>query len=157
MMKIEVIRATVRTRLPPALLAAYRATDYVVFFPAGPTRGKTEMRVLRAGESPVWLAACLHAWRTRSGAVLTADNPHSCRFVCPENRRARCRLADALRRRGYRRIFKGENYASRVARSRSEMRAWPVEASFFVPGLTRSEASAWAVRFSQNAFLFVSR
>ncbi|MDR1854710.1 MAG: DUF3293 domain-containing protein [Azoarcus sp.] len=119
---------------------AYRATAYRVRLP-----GFANDLVLRPGvrnrRLDAWLqAAGIHCW-----SLLTAHNPASRRLSAAQNRRRQQALHEELTAAGYR-VLAGENHAAAGN--------WPVEATFFVPALTRAEAARLARRHGQNAFLW---
>ena len=125
-------------RAASALAQAYRATDYCVFLPTGEC-------VLRIGQAAPALDAWLEAIGAACWALLSACNPASRLRPACENAAAQAALQAHLQMLGYA-VHPGEN--------RAQAGDWPVEASFFVPGLPYAKARELAGAFGQNAFLW---
>ena len=122
-----------RSRLPPALLAAYRATRYEV-------TGATPPFVLRVDEPSPALADCHRAHGVRCSAFVTAWNPGSREASATANAAAERALEQCLRARGHALIAgRGVDPAGR----------WPAEESVLVPGLERDAACEIARQFGQ--------
>ena len=121
----------------PGQLAAYRASEYVVF-------AKPEL-VLRIGEPSAALDRLLEAAGARSAAFLTAANPHSQPRSAAENLAALERLerdASAWP------VHRGEG--------RSPDRTWR-EPSLLVAGIAREAARTLGRRYGQNAIVFIDK
>ena len=118
-------------------LAAYRASEYVVF-------AKPEL-VLRIGEPSAALDRLLEAAGARSAAFLTAANPHSQPRSAAENLATLERLerdASAWP------VHRGEG--------RSPDRTWR-EPSLLVAGIAREAARTLGRRYGQNAIVFIDK
>ncbi|MDR0672808.1 MAG: DUF3293 domain-containing protein [Zoogloeaceae bacterium] len=142
-MRAAALTPCLRVTLPPlpsALRRAYRETAYRVTLRGG----RADVLVLRVGQVAPELALAFP--RQSRWALLTAWNPESTRRGRNDNRRAQSRLRAALRQGGWRSLA-GEN------QSLPGRRAWPPEASLFVPGLPLAAALAFARRFRQKAIL----
>lgn len=122
-----------RTRLE----AAYRATTYRIFAPAGPID-------LRIGEFSPALAALLRDAGVDCWAIVTAWNPGSSVQDLAVNAAAQLRLQEWLSGNGYR-WLPGEN--------RAEAGGWPPEATCFVFGISEAAARTCACLFQQNALV----
>lgn len=121
----------------PGQLAAYRASEYVVF-------AKPEL-VLRIGEPSAALDRLLEAAGARSAAFLTAANPHSQPRSAAENLATLERLerdASAWP------VHRGEG--------RSPDRTWR-EPSLLVAGIAREAARTLGRRYGQNAIVFIDK
>jgi hypothetical protein len=117
------------------LEAAYRATTYRVFLPAGPL----DLRLDQADERlRAWLAAA----GCRCFALVTACNPGAQRLDAASNAERQARLECEL--------LEG-NYEPFAAEHIADDGAWPVEESCFVPDLEAEDACALAADFGQNA------
>jgi Protein of unknown function (DUF3293) len=122
-----------RSRLPPSLVAAYRATRYEVTAASPPFE-------LRVDETSVALATCHRVHDVRCSAFVTAWNPGSRQAAAAVNSAAGAALEQRLRARGYRLLAgRGVDPAGR----------WPVEDSVLVLGLERDAACEIARQFGQ--------
>ena len=122
-----------RSGVPPALVAAYRATRYEV-------TAATPPFVLRVDEPSVELATCHRAHAVRCSTFVTAWNPGSQQATAAVNSAAGEALEQRLRARGYRLLAgRGVDPAGR----------WPAEASVLVLGLERDAACEIARHFGQ--------
>jgi hypothetical protein len=122
----------------PALLAAYRATDFHL--------DTDPPLILRAGQRNPDLDTLLTAQGVSGGAYLTAWNPHS--RICPvaENAHAQECLIATLTATDLRWL---------TGRGQAWANDWPAEESLLVLGISRSGAVALARQFNQNAILWV--
>lgn len=126
------------TVLPPALVEAYRRTDYQV---ADGSYAFT-MRIDDPSDS---LRTCHFAHGVDGSAFVTACNPRSVPASEAENEAAMARLASELEARGYF-VLHG--------RGVDPTGDWPAEESFLVLGITEPDAVALARRFDQHALVF---
>jgi len=126
---------------PPAALArAYRATAYCVH------PNDTATWMLRADQpTPPELNVWLIAEQFFCWSLLTACNPAARRLPDAENAAQQADLSARLIREGWR-SFPGEN--------RADANDWPPEATFWIPGMSQSAATALARAYGQNAFLW---
>ena len=123
--------------LHPALLAAYRATDYLV----------TDLKcVLRVGESCPILEAHLAGESSRTAAFITASNPGSVRLADEDNQQRNLTLRDRIQALGFTRVYAGEG--------RGRDGQWPAESSVLILGISRSVADGLANEFEQAAYLW---
>ena len=121
------------SRLPPSLLAAYRATRYEV-------SGATPPFVLCVDEPSAALAACHRAHGVRCSAFVTAWNPGSREAAPAANAAAEAALEQCLRARGHPLLAgRGVDPAGR----------WPAETSVLALGLARDVACDIARQFGQ--------
>jgi hypothetical protein len=127
--------------IDPALVAAYRATDYAVTAP------DCEI-VLRAGAASDALAALMRALRVDTAAVLTAHNPWSRPTPAADNDAAQRALEAELAAYGV---------PTLPAEGRGTGGDWPPEPSVLALGLSRAAADSLARRWRQNAYLWVPR
>lgn len=118
------------------LAKAYAATTYRIYLPEGALN-------LRIGQA----SRALQGWLTAEGqdefAIITACNPGSARYRAAENADAQARLACDLLEAGYD-ALPAENVPDGD---------WPVEESFFVPGMSVVEACALAEGYGQLAIV----
>lgn len=129
--------------VPPALQAAYGATAYRVWLPAG---GLGEVVELRVGQACPALSRHL-AGQPGGWMVITASNPGSRRLSAAENRARQEALAGLLR---------SLNLPFLAAENVADDGLWPVEPGFFVaaPVLDRELARALGQRWGQLAVLY---
>lgn len=120
-----------------ALQAAYQATTYRVFLPAG-------VLDLRIGEANAGLIAWLADAGESVWAVLTACSPASQALPDKENRERQARLEVKLLEREFE-PYAGENVADDAA--------WPIEETCFVAGISVKDCTELARQFGQNAFV----
>jgi uncharacterized protein len=120
--------------LSPELLASYRRTHYVVFFPE---------IVIRVGEPNRALDELIAP--SGRAAFVTAANPGSERRSDEENRLLVAALHETLDAAG-RFYLEGEG--------RDPDGEWPPEPSLLVLGIAREEAARLARGFAQNAFVW---
>jgi uncharacterized protein DUF3293 len=122
----------------PDLEAAYRDTDYRVDDgPFGPF-------VIRIGEVSPAADRVLALHGQSNWAFITACNPHSERLPPEENARRMSELQAVCLDHGWRHYT-----GAGVGRDGS----WPAEPTFFVIGISESEAIEVARRFGQNAIV----
>lgn len=122
----------------PALLRAYRATQYYV-------DDAPHSFVLRVeARSPELLALYARSGVSQA-AYLTACNPRSRVLPAAENAARMAELASALAAAGY---------ALRHGRGADPSGQWAAEESVLVLGMIEAEARAWGRRFGQNAVLW---
>lgn len=126
------------SRLPPTLLAAYRATWYEV-------NGASPPFVLRVDEPSAALAACHRAHGVHCSAFLTAWNPGSRPAAAAENHAAAEDLERRLASAGYRTL---------AGRGVDPDDRWPPEDSRLVLGVDRRTAVAIAREFRQAGLLY---
>jgi Protein of unknown function (DUF3293) len=124
--------------LSPALLDAYRRTQYLIFV------GDLQIELEIDTHSPQ-LAELLRRESRQSAAVLTAWNPRSEPRSEAENRAAQIDLL---------RLLKTLPVVSYSGENRARDNAWPIEPSVLVLGVDRATAQALAQRFGQLAFLW---
>jgi len=132
-----------RDALPDAWMdeakrAAFRATHYCFALPDGEL-------LLTVDEPSPRLAALLRDRNAPGMAVLTAFNPRGMQQSPALNDQANARLRGSLEAHGYR-VVAGLNV--------DPLGQWPDEASFLVPGISRSQARELALRHDQLAFLW---
>ena len=121
-----------------ALAAAYQATTYRVFLPAG-------VIDLRLGESNAALARWLKEEGCDAWAIITAHNPSAGRLTADENAERQAQLECLLLERGY------EPYAGEsVADADGE---WPDEETCLIAGISVKDCTALAQQFGQNAIV----
>jgi hypothetical protein len=125
------------SKLPPALVAAYRAARYEI-------TGAQPSFVLAIDVPSTELAACHRAYGVRGSALLTACNPHSRQRTAAANAAAMARLGTQLATRGLPLL---------AARGVDPAGEWPPEESLLVLGLGTAEAAATARAFGQAAFV----
>ncbi|NLO80373.1 MAG: DUF3293 domain-containing protein [Xanthomonadaceae bacterium] len=125
--------------LPPELLAAYRATRYVVdTSPIG-------RFVLRIGQPSAAADRLCRLLGQASWVYVTACNPRS-RLLPPEENAARmAALERVLQAQGWR-YFPGTGCGDDLN--------WPPEPSLLVPGVDRAQAVSLGRRFEQNAVVY---
>ena len=116
------------------MLEAYRRAEYVVLRPEV---------VIRIGEANAALDELIGA--VGGAALVSEANAGSERLGEEENGRRDAALREALERAGVS-YLEGEG--------RDPERAWPVEPSLLVLGISRAEAVELARRFAQNAFVW---
>jgi hypothetical protein len=124
--------------LDPALLTAYRETDFRVTGPVAFT--------LRVGTVSAGLAALHRQLGVTSSAFVTACNPFSAALTDDENAARLEALRTELRRRQLP-FLEGEG--------QHPGNAWPAEASVLVLGVSRGEAGELGRQFEQNAVVWV--
>jgi len=126
------------TKLPPELVAAYRATGYWV--------GEDECAFcLRVDCYSELLAQLLHGSESKCAAFISAHNPFSNPSTPRANELAHERLRRELARRS----------ACLVAGAgRDAAGCWPEEKSFLALGLGLEESREVGIRFRQNAIVW---
>ncbi len=126
--------------LPPALLAAWHATEYRV------TVGDTEL-VMHIDQPCRRLAALLHEARVGCAAWITADNPGSTVQGEADNATARIKLRQAVEQTGWPWL---------AARSVDPSCQHPDERALFILGITPGEACKLGRRFGQDGIVLVA-
>jgi putative PIN family toxin of toxin-antitoxin system len=124
----------------PALAAAYRDADYVVF-------GNPDL-LLHVGEPNPRLDALLEDLDADGAAFLSAANPGSERRAADENLAAAAELERALA---------NANYSRCEGEGRDPNGRWEAEPSLLAVGISRAAAEALGRRFGQNAIVFIAR
>ncbi len=125
------------SKLPPALIQAYRETDYRVL--AEPSF------VLTLGIASPELIWLYQVHKVACAAFITAFNPFSRELVLDENRRRRAGLAKELTRRSL-------DFVEGVGQHPSG--DWPGEPSFLVLGLALEAAKSLGITYDQNAIIW---
>jgi hypothetical protein len=125
------------SRIPPALVAAYRAARYRV----SAARPPFELMIDAPSAA---LAACHRAYGVERSAFLTAWNPASIPASGAANSAAAARLEGRLRGCGYR-LLGGQGL--------DPAGQWAAEDSVLVLGIGLAEASAIGREFGQAALL----
>lgn len=125
------------SRVPPVLLAAYRAARYRVEVAPG-------RFTLRIGRRSLALARLMRARCTGGCAVLTAWNPRGRRRTLTENRAAQRSLVDALHAAGI---------ATYPVKGWDPCGRWRAEESVLALDLTLAAARAFGRRHAQNAIV----
>jgi hypothetical protein len=123
------------------LVAAYRATDYVVHSSGG-------IVVIQIGHRSLAVDRLLARMHARSAAFVTAWNPSSRRLSFEANKHWGCELKRYLSVHGFA-FLEGEG--------RGQTEEWPPEPSILTFGISRTEASTIGRRFRQNAIVYVRR
>ncbi|MET1116894.1 MAG: DUF3293 domain-containing protein [Comamonas sp.] len=125
------------TKLDPALLRAYRETDYIVH--AGPDF------VLHVDQTCAGLVAYYAVRGIDSGCVITAWNPYSQPLADSENQARQDTLEAQLRQAGRKWIR---------ATGAHPDNAWPPEIGCFVEGMGIDAAIEWGRAWEQNAVIW---
>jgi hypothetical protein len=125
--------------MPPSLVSAYRATDYVAF-------GNDRAFSVRIGHHSLAVDGLLARMRTRSGAFITACNPFS---------KSRSVSANAYWDRELKTYLSTRSFAFLVGEGRGEIGEWPPEASVLAFGISRARATYVGRRFRQNAIVYI--
>ena len=125
--------------VPPDLIAAYEAADYVVF-------GEPEL-VLKIGEPSRRLDALLESEHASTAAFVTAANPRSEKKSPAENAAALGVLDQVIAAAGY---------PWRAGEGREPDGSWR-EPSRLVIGIYRENAEALGHLFGQNAVVFMQK
>ena len=128
------------SRLDPALLQAYRETDYIV--QAGPDF------VLHVDQYCAALAAYYEQHGVSSGCVLTACNPYSLPLADGENQARQQALEAQLQQAGWLWVR---------ALGAHPHNGWPPEVGCFVAGMGEEAAYAWGRAYEQNAVVWCGK
>ncbi|HVZ14189.1 MAG TPA: DUF3293 domain-containing protein [Bauldia sp.] len=128
--------------LTDALIAAYRATDFVLF-----DTGDGEV-VVNVGRRSAGFDRVLAARRAATAVIVTAYNPRSVVLPEAENRTRHAALTALLDRRGY-------DYA--LGEGRDPAGHWKAELECVVFGIPVEAGLDLARAFDQNAIVFVRR
>jgi hypothetical protein len=121
------------------LVAAYRATDYVVHSSGG-------IVVIQIGHRSLAVDRLLARMHARSAAFVTAWNPFSRRSSFEANKYWDCELKRYLSVHGFA-FLKGEG--------RGRIGEWPPEPSVLAFEISRPKASVVGRRFRQNAVVYL--
>lgn len=121
----------------PALISAYRETDYIV-------RAAPEF-VMRIDQPCAALAAYYTRRHIAAACVITACNPFSQPLPDAENLARQARLEQELQQAGWHWL---------PAVGRHPTNGWPPEAGCFVEGMSEEAASEWGRRHGQNAVVW---
>ena len=132
--------ASDRFFIDPALIQAYRETDYIV-------HAQPEF-ILRIDQPCAALAAYYACRRIDAGCVITAFNPHSQPLGDTENQARQSRLEQALQQAGWQ---------SLPAEGRHPTNGWPPEAGCFVEGMGEEAAREWGRTYEQNAVVWCGK
>jgi hypothetical protein len=128
--------------LDDALIAAYRATDYVLFVAGG---GEL---VLNIGRPSPEFDRVLEARGVETAVIVTGYNPRSVVLSDDENRLRHDQLKAVIEARGF-------DYA--LGEGRDPTGHWKAETECVVFGIPVQTGLALARAFEQNAIVFVSR
>jgi hypothetical protein len=128
--------------LDQQLIAAYSATDYVLFAEPG------EEIVLKIGRHNGALDRILEQRGAMAAVIVTAFNPRSVVLPDDENRRRHEQFTAMLEARGL-------DYA--LGEGRDPTGQWKAELECVVFGISLEEGLELARAFDQNAIVFVSR
>ena len=131
-----------RTAVTPELIAAYRATDYVAV-------GAGVRLTLRIGEKSTQADGLFQQMGVQGAAFLTAYNPYSVDVGAAENEARQQRLRADLDALEGLTIWEGYG----LGRDGE----WPAEPSLLIWGIGRAAATELAVRYEQNAFVWMER
>ena len=123
------------------LLAAYTATDFVVF--DGP-----EQWALHVGVASPRVDALLDRHGASCATVVTAFNPRS-RALSPD--------ANATRHQSLVRLLEERGLTFLLGEGRDPSGRWTAETECIVFGISLAEALEIARRFDQNAIVFIER
>ena len=128
--------------LDQTLIAAYRATDYVLFI------GDAREITLNIGRHNPEFDRVLDGRQATTAVVVTAHNPRSVVLSEAENGERHVRLMSLLESRGY-------DYA--LGEGRDPTGHWKAELECVVFGIPVEVGLEIARRFEQNAIVFVTR
>jgi len=124
--------------LSPELLEAYKRTKFIVDQPDGGV-------IIRHGERNHDIDKVLLQHAVRSGAFITAQNPHSQRLSDDENYNRHLALIADIEKQGLP-YFTGRGVGAEE---------WPAEESLFVLGVSRGLASRLGRKLGQFAIVWV--
>jgi hypothetical protein len=130
--------------LDDALIAAYRATDYVLL---RNERGSEAEVTLKIGTPNPAFDRILAARGATTAAIVTACNPRSVVLPDAENRTRHAQLVAILEARGF-------DYT--IGEGRDPNGLWPAEVGCVVFGIAVETGLALARAFDQNAIVFVA-
>lgn len=123
----------------PELLEAYKRTEFIVDLPDRQT-------AIWHGRHNVAIEQILSEHGAKTGALITAHNPHSQRLSDRENReRHRLLIADVEK----------QGLAYLTGRGVGEDDSWPAEETVFVIGVNRDQATALGTKFGQLAIVWI--
>ncbi|WP_315124375.1 DUF3293 domain-containing protein [Comamonas antarctica] len=123
--------------ISPALLQAYRETDYIVH--AGPDF------VLHVDAPSAALAAYFQQRGIESGCLITACNPYSQPLSDADNQARQAGLEQALQQAGWKWVR---------AVGKHPENAWPPEVGCFVENMNEKTAGEWGRLYEQNAVVW---
>lgn len=123
------------------LLAAYTATDFVVF-------DGLEQWALHVGVVSPRVDALLDRHHAASATIVTAFNPRS-RVLAPE--------ANEVRHRALVRLLEERGLSFLLGEGRDPSGRWTPETECIVFGISLAEGLEIARRFDQNAVVFIER
>ena len=126
------------TDLDPALVDAYRNTDYLV-------GDGTDRFTLRVDEHSPILAKRMHAAGAASALFITAYNPYSVQLSAEENEAAHRRLHEDLAPLAIE-MIEGAGQA--------DQGDWPAERSFLAFGIDLERSRSLGARYGQNAIVW---
>jgi hypothetical protein len=133
--------------LDERLIAAYRATDYVLFVGDGPPASRKDV-TLNIGKHNRAFDRALDRRHATTAVVVTAYNPRSVVLSDAENRARHAALTALLDARGH-------DYA--LGEGRDPTGAWKAELECVVFGIPVQAGLEIARRFEQNAIVFVAK
>ena len=125
--------------------AAYKATAYTVHLIGGDL-------VIRVGQFNFRLEQMLTFSKCKTWAFLSACNPKSRQYTASENELRHQQLKEVACANGFvmdKTLFEGLGIPNSGD--------WLPEASWLILGITKKDASIWALNFEQHAFLFGER
>lgn len=125
--------------LDPGLLAAYRATDYVLTRPPA---------TLHVGESSPALDAELDRHGATRAIVITACNPWS-QILAPAD--------NAMRMQLLHHELQAAGHPTSAAEGRDRLGQWPAEASLLAIGTTPAQDDSLLHRYGQHALVAIER
>jgi len=123
--------------IAPALLQAYRETDYIVHATPG--------FVLHVDVPSAGLAAYFQQRAIAAGCLITACNPFSQPLADADNQARQARLEQALQQAGW-------HWVRAVGKHPGN--AWPPEVGCFVEGMDEKAARKWGRDYGQNAVVW---
>lgn len=126
--------------IDPALLQAYRETDYIVHAQPG--------FVLRIDQPSAALAAHFKQRGIDAACLITACNPCSQPLPDHENLARQARLEQALQQAGL-------HWVRAVGKHPAN--AWPPEVGCFVEGMDEETACQWGRDYEQNAVVWCEK
>ncbi|MBF0183155.1 MAG: DUF3293 domain-containing protein [Magnetococcales bacterium] len=125
------------SRIDPATLEAYLATDYHIL--------SEPPFIVKVGQFSQELSALHHRLHAASSALLTACNPCSRLLSEEENQRRQWCLLESIKEAGIPFI---------TARGEDPQRQWPAENSLLLLGIEQQTAIKLGQKWQQNALLW---
>lgn len=138
---LTLLRKVREMSIDPALMAAYDATDFMVFDDDGEW-------AIRIGEASAAIEHLLRQNGVTTATYVSAFNPRSVVLTDAENLRRHARLLALLRERGL---------AFAMGEGRDTASDWKPELNCIVFGTSEAEGLALAREFNQYAFVFLER